>query len=94
MAGIFQSTQTLNGESQKYVSTWNRVNLPATDEERQAIKNHQNEVKRLETQIKDTESSLKKLKETLTPSISGIVLDDADAESRVRGLRQRISNIS
>ena len=80
LAGIFQSTQTLNGESQKYVSTWNRVDLPATDEERQAIKNHQHEVKRLETQIKDTESSLKKLKEKLTPSISGIVLDDADAE--------------
>ncbi len=52
LAGIFSSTMTLNGESQKYVSTWNRVPLPASDGHVDAVKKHAADVKSLEAQLK------------------------------------------
>ncbi|MCA9091733.1 MAG: DUF1549 domain-containing protein, partial [Planctomycetaceae bacterium] len=76
LAGIFKSTQTLNGESQKYVSTWNRVELPTTDEHRQAIKDHKSELSSLERQIKD---ATKKLEQTKNDGPTGFIVDDKDA---------------
>lgn len=80
LAGIFQSTQTLNGESQKYVSTWNRVELPSSDAQRQAIADHKESVKRLESSVKDVEGQLKELKGRLPGTQAGLIVDDADAK--------------
>ena len=80
LAGIFQSTQTLNGESQKYVSTWNRVELPSSESQRQAIADHKESVKRLESSVKDVEGQLKELKGRLPGTQAGLIVDDADAK--------------
>ena len=76
LAGIFKSTQTLNGESQKYVSTWNRVELPATDQHRQSLTEHQTKAAELDRQIKDAE---KRLAEAKSEVDMRLVVDDADA---------------
>ncbi|WP_253158432.1 DUF1553 domain-containing protein [Stieleria tagensis] len=77
LAGIFKSTQTLNGESQKYVSTWNRTELPTTAEHRQAIKDHQSKSSELEKQIKQAKSNLETVKRS---GPQGVVVDDVDAK--------------
>ena len=41
LAGIFGSTRTLEGESQKYVSTWPRTELPAAPDHIVAVKAHE-----------------------------------------------------
>ena len=80
LAGIFRSTQTLNGESQKYVSTWNRVDLPASDSERNAVADHQETVGRLRAEIKALEEDRKRLTEKSRSSMLGVVVDDQDAK--------------
>ncbi len=80
LAGIFRSTVTLNGESQKYVSTWNRVPLPTSDEHVAAVKKHQADVKSLEAKIKSAEAELKAAKSNHSNRLAGIVVDDAQAE--------------
>ncbi len=80
LAGIFKSTQTLNGESQKYVSTWNRVELPSTDAQRKAISDHKANLKRLESDVKEAESQLKEMKSRLSGTQTGFIVDDADAK--------------
>lgn len=76
LAGIFKSTQTLNGESQKYVSTWNRVELPTSDSHRQSIKDHRSELASLDRQIKN---AAKKLEQAKSNGPMGFVVDDKDA---------------
>ena len=76
LAGIFKSTQTLNGESQKYVSTWNRVELPTSAEHRESLKKHQRDLKELNGQIKTAEGELKTLK---AKQVDGMLVDDGDA---------------
>ena len=80
LAGIFSSTQTLNGESQKYVSTWNRVPLPVTEQQRLALETHQRELKRMQGVVKEVEQKLKVLKASLDGLMDGIVLDDVEAK--------------
>ncbi|MBL6724579.1 MAG: DUF1553 domain-containing protein [Rubripirellula sp.] len=80
LAGIFQSTQTLNGESQKYVSTWNRVELPSTESQRLALKEYQEELKRLQSKVNALEGKLKLLKEKVSDKSEGIVVDDREAK--------------
>jgi hypothetical protein len=58
LAGIFKSIVTLNGESQKYVSTWNRVPLPASSEHRAAVARHEATRKQLEAEITAAEKAL------------------------------------
>ena len=48
LAGIFKSTRVLKGESQKYVSSWNRIELPTSDEHRQALAAHSKKTKSLQ----------------------------------------------
>ena len=79
LAGIFKSTVTLNGESQKYVSTWNRVQLPTSDEHRAAIQRYRENVKSLEAKIKTAEKEYKRLQKG-TREWPGIVIDDSDAK--------------
>ncbi len=80
LAGIFKSSITLKGESQKYVSTWNRVPLPTSDEHHERLKKHTASVKSLEADIKKAEQSLKSAKENAAAKYKGIVVDDRDAE--------------
>lgn len=80
LAGIFKSSLTLNGESQKYVSTWNRVPLPTSQQHRDSVSRHKAAVKSLETEIKQSEQSIKALKKRGEGSERGIIVDDADAE--------------
>ncbi|MEM6365981.1 MAG: DUF1553 domain-containing protein, partial [Planctomycetota bacterium] len=76
LAGIFRSTQTLNGESQKYVSTFNRMELPTSAAHRQAIADHSKQLKQLEREIKSARKSLDKAKRGIAV---GIVVDDTAA---------------
>ncbi len=78
LAGIFRSTMCLQGESQKYVSTWKPVPLPTSETHRHEVSEHQSKVaglkaaiKKLETQIKQDASQSKRLE--------GIVIDDIEA---------------
>ncbi|KAA5547194.1 DUF1553 domain-containing protein [Roseiconus nitratireducens] len=76
LAGIFKSTQTLRGESQKYVSTWNRVELPTSEEHRRAIRDHQKQVRSVKEQIEQAEKDVLDAERSVE---QGIVVDDADA---------------
>lgn len=82
LAGIMRSTQTLDGEIQKYVSNWTRQPLPMTKEHSQSLKVYAAEKSRLEASLKSIESELKKLQDQSSQSNIlnlGVVLDDADA---------------
>ena len=74
LAGIFRSTQTLKGESQKYVSTWNRVRLPTSQQHRDDLVNHKRDVADLEKQIEKAKSDVVRV------GYRGIVIDDSDAK--------------
>ncbi|MEM8666414.1 MAG: DUF1553 domain-containing protein [Planctomycetota bacterium] len=80
LAGIFKSTVTLKGESQKYVSTWNRVPLPTSQAHRDAVAQHRNAVASLEKWIKQAEKELKALQSNPSSSHAGIVVDDRSAK--------------
>ncbi len=81
LAGIFKSTITLNGESQKYVSTWNRAKLPTTDEHRTQWTAHQQAVKSLEAKLKSAEAEYEASQRATQNSLhAGTVVDDVDAE--------------
>jgi hypothetical protein len=79
LAGIFESTVTLKGESQKYVSTWGRVSLPASEEHVAAISKHQADVKSLQAEIKRVQLKLKAVKENRDAVFAGTVVDDGEA---------------
>jgi hypothetical protein len=81
LAGIFKSTVTLKGESQKYVSTWNRVELPTADSHRQAVAEHEQKEAAITKQLKAAEKHLKESPE------------DADAKSSVTTLKQELKQL-
>jgi mono/diheme cytochrome c family protein len=58
VAGIFTSTETLRGESQRYVSTWPRRELPTPHEHREAVANHTARKNKIETAIKTAREQL------------------------------------
>lgn len=83
LAGIFRSTQTLDGEIQKYVSNWTRQPLPMTAEHQAALADYNKTTDDLKKQIKDGEARLKALDSMSSRSQilkQGIVLDDEVAE--------------
>jgi hypothetical protein len=83
LAGILKSTQTLDGEIQKYVSNWVRQPLPITAEHAEQLATHQEAVAALKAEVKAAEEKLKGLKSSeQTDQIlrQGVVVDDADAE--------------
>ncbi|MGI9472209.1 MAG: DUF1553 domain-containing protein [Rubripirellula sp.] len=82
LAGIFKSTRTLNGESQKYVSTWNRVLLPSSQQHRDEVKQHAGSVRELKSKLSQAERSLKSIRASRTPVLAGVVVDDAQAEKK------------
>ncbi|MDM4016948.1 DUF1553 domain-containing protein [Roseiconus lacunae] len=77
LAGIFKSTQSLNGESQQYVSDFNRVELPVSASHQQQLDDYQNSKTRLQRQLKEAKENLKKAESERT---AGFLVDDVDAE--------------
>lgn len=63
LAGIFRSTRTLEGESQKYVSTWRKTRLPAEPEHTAAVEQHAAETKKLEKALAAAKKQLTRLEE-------------------------------
>lgn len=83
LAGIFRSTQTLDGEIQKYVSNWVRQPLPMTETHRAALASYttaaadlQKSISGLQKQIKDFEQNGDRAR-ILS---QGVLLDDDQAE--------------
>ncbi|MEO2028554.1 MAG: DUF1549 domain-containing protein [Fuerstiella sp.] len=79
LAGIFRSTRTLEGESQKYVSTWLRAALPADPEHVAAIRKHESRLQDLEASLKKENRRLTGLKKDSAVD-SRLVVDDASAK--------------
>ena len=79
LAGIFRSTRTLEGESQKYVSTWLRAALPADPEHVTAIKEHESRQKELEASLKKENKLLAELKKVSVVA-NRLIVDDVAAK--------------
>ncbi|MEO8499186.1 MAG: DUF1549 domain-containing protein, partial [Planctomycetota bacterium] len=83
LAGIFRSTRTFEGESQQYVSTWPRRDLPAKPEQVAAVKEHEARTKSLNEQLvaakKQFDAAEKELK-GLAAGTNSLTFDDVDAE--------------
>ncbi|MEE2938464.1 MAG: DUF1553 domain-containing protein [Planctomycetota bacterium] len=77
LAGIFNSTVTLKGESQKYVSTWNRVPLPTSQAYRDSVLEYQQAVEALKDEIKAAEKELKSAHSSIH---AGVIVDDKAAK--------------
>ncbi len=83
MAGIFQSTETLKGESQQYVSTWPRRTLPTSPEHLAAVEKFeakQKEFKSAIAQAKKQQTNLEKSLAKLKAGERSLTADDADAK--------------
>jgi hypothetical protein len=82
LAGIFESTESFRGESQKYVSTWKEVELPVPPEAKTALEEHQQQTSRLQATIAALEAEQKSLGDrlkTLDPETGGVIVDDLQA---------------
>ncbi|MCA9173695.1 MAG: DUF1553 domain-containing protein [Planctomycetales bacterium] len=82
LAGIFLSTRTLHGESQKYVSTWQRVNLPAAPEHVEAVQSHARQQKQLDEKIKQLKQKLQVAERQLAAAGDSLLADDQSAVVR------------
>lgn len=83
LAGIFRSTRTLQGESQKYVSTWPRRDLPTEQQHLEAVKEHEVRTKSLADEVAESKKQLDAAKAelaSLTDEANSLTFDDADAE--------------
>ena len=80
LAGIFRSTQSLKGESQQYVSTWQPTKLPISAKHESELTKHNVNVSDLSAKVKAAEKELKRLQSTSTSDLEGIVVDDKQAE--------------
>lgn len=83
LAGIFKSTRTLKGESQQYVSTWPRRQLPASKEQLAAVAKFENQQAALKKQISSTQKERDDLRKQLAKLKSGfqsILVDDQAAK--------------
>jgi hypothetical protein len=65
LAGIFRSTKTLEGESQQYVSTWKRRDLPVSEERAAEWKSYTDTKKQLDDSIKTLKKQLDAAKKQL-----------------------------
>jgi hypothetical protein len=83
LAGILKSTRTLQGESQQYVSTWPRRQLPAEEEQVAAVAKYKVTKKELQGSIKKSKTdvtSLKKTIELLGKNTNSLLVDDSEAK--------------
>ncbi len=58
LAGIFMSTETLRGESQRYVSTWPKRELPTSSEHRAQVEAHAKKVSALQASLKSAKQAV------------------------------------
>ncbi|MCA8998053.1 MAG: DUF1553 domain-containing protein, partial [Planctomycetaceae bacterium] len=83
LAGIFRSTQTIEGEIQKYVSNWVRQPLPLTPEHQKSLASYEAKKKELTASLKAAQDHLKSLEESGSLAHvlkQGVLVDDVDAE--------------
>ncbi|HBJ34839.1 MAG TPA: xanthan lyase [Planctomycetaceae bacterium] len=80
LAGIFRSTQVLDGESQKYVSTWHKRPLPADPDHVRRLDEFEVEKKRLNGAIAKSKKAVEQAESTSTLSSNEIVFDDTQAK--------------
>lgn len=78
LAGIFRSTQTLKGESQKYVSTWQKTTLPIEPAHEKALREHEEKTKQLEREHKKAATAVEQFEKSQR-DYSPNVVDDDDA---------------
>lgn len=84
LAGIFQSTECMDGEIQKYVSDFVRCPLPIAPEHAAALKKYEAEKAKLDGQLKSAKKTLDEAKAQLKKSLATvdgpqIVVDDRQA---------------
>lgn len=79
LAGIFRSTQVLDGESQKYVSTWHKRPLPVDEDRARAFAAYQAEAERLNAEWMAAKRRLEAIEKAKPSSASGLVIDDSQA---------------
>lgn len=82
LAGIFRSTECLDGEIQKYVSDYVRRPLPIAPEHAAALAKYEGEMKTLDEALKTAKAKLKQAETDLkavSASGSELVVDDKDA---------------
>lgn len=83
LAGIFKSTRTLEGESQKYVSTWPRRSLPANPELVAAVERFNKEKKAKQDLLNEAKQELTKnanQAKKLKQGFKFILIDDSEAK--------------
>ena len=83
LAGIFRSTETIQGEIQQYVSDLVRVPLPADPEAAAAVARHEAEAAELRAALKRAEKALKRLQSSpqrLVAEQGGVLVDNDAAE--------------
>ena len=82
MAGIFRSTQAIDGEFQEYVSKWKVIDLPASEDRVAALKEHENATKELKAKLDESKKVFESAKNNLarlTNNELGLVFDDVGA---------------
>lgn len=80
LAGIFRSTRTLEGESQRYVSTWPRRPLPAEPEHVAAVEAYEKQKAELKAQLAASKKELEKAKLLIDQqSLNALLFDDGAA---------------
>lgn len=79
LAGIFRSTQVLDGESQKYVSTWHKRPLPVAEVQSRAFVAYQAEADRLNAEFTAAKKRLEAVEKAKPSSAAGLVIDDSQA---------------
>ena len=88
LAGILRSTQTLDGEIQKYVSNWVRQPLPIAPTHAAALKAHEQATAEFKKRLKSAEEGLKSLETSASRSTAmglGTTVDDADESTEIVG---------
>ena len=80
LAGIFRSTDVLQGEIQQYVSDWIETPLPAEPAHVAAVHDFETREKELVAAVKQAENRLKAARSTKLNDESGIIVDDVNAK--------------
>lgn len=80
LAGIFKSTQVLDGESQKYVSTWHKRPLPVAQERSDAHAKYQKRLAELTKALEEAKERVKSAELAKPVSAGSLVIDDSEAE--------------
>lgn len=79
LAGIFRSTEVLQGEIQKYVSDWIELPLPVDEATREKVASFEREEKQWLAQLKQAEAELSSAKTRRLEGDSSVIVDDATA---------------